>query len=158
MLRLKCSKRLEDISTLHPPLLCVLFVFLPCSQNGQKKKLSLPLDPRPQDRSGGGGRWRWWGGGVLALQCGASTPAGRRTHGGRASKHPSRFTPPGNPGQGRVSASEAPLSGTLPPFLPVRARDQGSKQRLFPKDGPPSTLWIHCERISAGMSGDGSAI
>lgn len=70
-------------------------------------------------------------GGFLALQCGASTPAGRRTHGGRASKHPSRFTPPGNPGQGRVSASAALLSGTRPPFLPVRARDRGSKQRLF---------------------------
>lgn len=107
------------------------FFSLPCSQNGQKK-LSLLLDPRPQNRSGGGeggGRGRW--GGSLALQCGASTPAGRRTHGGRASKHPSRFTPPGNPGQDRVSASAALLSGTLPPFLPVRARDRGSKQRLF---------------------------
>lgn len=68
--------------------------------------------------------------------------------------HSSREPGPG-PSVGIRGAAERDAS-----FLPSSQSELGTEVRSsgFFKDGPPSTLGIHCERISAGMSGDGSVI
>lgn len=117
------SLKWSDISTFHP--LHTHFSLSLCLVHKTKSLLiHAPQISVEEVKEAGRGWWRRRDGGplFLVLQCGASTPPGRMTHGGRASKHPSRFTAPGNPDQDRVSRVAPLLSGSVPPILWLRAR------------------------------------